>query len=369
MPINTSGQVSLGGCVIGQSINREIGALGSAQVSMNDTIVRTLAGVASGQIVMPTNFYGKSLGPTTGIYYGGGTSTSTSTNLVTRINACGAIIGSETNVGTTRVSTAGAGMDTHAMFWAGFVGGPQNITWTNTAARINKCGALVGAETTPTSYINASLYQGAGTRVGANGLYFTPNQGVCSTTTLQRITRLNSSGALVGSSTITLSTRQRFYPGSATVGTNGMFYGGETFVDFDNCAGAYFFARNHVVRVNACAVKVGSCTTLGTARSKHTGATVGVNGLFYAGSLCSGAQTNTVTRINTCGALVGSQTTASTARAFTGGSRIGEVGVFYAGYFQTTRYNQAVRINACGALVGSVTTVGTARTELSGASV
>lgn len=62
MTMNSSGPISLGGATAGQSINLEISASATAQVSLNDTTVRALAGVASGAITMPTNFYGKSLG-------------------------------------------------------------------------------------------------------------------------------------------------------------------------------------------------------------------------------------------------------------------------------------------------------------------
>lgn len=59
MPLNNSGPISLGGSTSGQSINLELGQSATAQVSLNDTNVRTLAGVASGAITMPTDFYGK----------------------------------------------------------------------------------------------------------------------------------------------------------------------------------------------------------------------------------------------------------------------------------------------------------------------
>jgi hypothetical protein len=59
MPLNLSGPISLGGPTNGQSINLELGQGASAQVSLNDANVRTLAVVGSGAITMPTNFYGK----------------------------------------------------------------------------------------------------------------------------------------------------------------------------------------------------------------------------------------------------------------------------------------------------------------------
>ena len=60
MTLNSSGPISLGGTTAGVSIEKELGGSGTTQISLNDTNVRTLAGVASGAITMPTNFYGKS---------------------------------------------------------------------------------------------------------------------------------------------------------------------------------------------------------------------------------------------------------------------------------------------------------------------
>ena len=60
MALNTTGAISLAGTTAGQSIALELGLGTTTQISLNDTAVRTLAGVASGAITMPTNFYGKS---------------------------------------------------------------------------------------------------------------------------------------------------------------------------------------------------------------------------------------------------------------------------------------------------------------------
>jgi hypothetical protein len=60
MALNSSGPISIAGTTAGQSIQIELNGNGTTQMSLNDASVRTLAGVASGQIVMPTNFYGKS---------------------------------------------------------------------------------------------------------------------------------------------------------------------------------------------------------------------------------------------------------------------------------------------------------------------
>jgi hypothetical protein len=63
MALNSSGPISLGGTVVGQSIAVENGGTGTSQISLNDTAVRGLAGVPTGTIVMPLNFWGKSNQP------------------------------------------------------------------------------------------------------------------------------------------------------------------------------------------------------------------------------------------------------------------------------------------------------------------
>jgi len=60
MAMNTSGAISLAGSTAGVSIAQQLGLGATTQISLNDSAVRTLAGVPSGAIVMPTNFYGKS---------------------------------------------------------------------------------------------------------------------------------------------------------------------------------------------------------------------------------------------------------------------------------------------------------------------
>jgi hypothetical protein len=64
MTLAASGEISLGGSVTNRSVNLELSQGASAQISMNDANVRSLAGVPSGAIILPTNFYNKSAGAT-----------------------------------------------------------------------------------------------------------------------------------------------------------------------------------------------------------------------------------------------------------------------------------------------------------------
>jgi hypothetical protein len=59
MALLGSGAMSLGGATAGRSVNLELGRSSTAQISMGESAVRTLAGVASGAISF-SNFYSKS---------------------------------------------------------------------------------------------------------------------------------------------------------------------------------------------------------------------------------------------------------------------------------------------------------------------
>ena len=62
MPLNSSGQLSLGGSVTGESISLQLGLSPTAQVSLNDAAVRALAGIPEGPIRLPIDFWGKPAG-------------------------------------------------------------------------------------------------------------------------------------------------------------------------------------------------------------------------------------------------------------------------------------------------------------------
>jgi hypothetical protein len=73
MPLNSSGPLSLGGATLGESVNLELSKSATAIVSLNDTDLRTLFGVGSGQISLSQG-YGKSswTNAATRGYWGGG---------------------------------------------------------------------------------------------------------------------------------------------------------------------------------------------------------------------------------------------------------------------------------------------------------
>ena len=59
MALNSSGQISMGGSTSGESINLELGRPATQAINLNESEVRSLAGVPTGAISL-NNFYGKS---------------------------------------------------------------------------------------------------------------------------------------------------------------------------------------------------------------------------------------------------------------------------------------------------------------------
>lgn len=68
MALNNSGKISLAGSTVGESIAAELGLGATTQISLNDTVVRALAGISSGMIQLD-DFYGKSAGSASYIAY------------------------------------------------------------------------------------------------------------------------------------------------------------------------------------------------------------------------------------------------------------------------------------------------------------
>jgi hypothetical protein len=137
MPLNASGPLSLGGSTVGQSVNLELGKSATALISMNDTDLRSLFGVASGQISMSQG-YGKSsydVNATRG-YFGGG---ETGPSAATRTNSIkGFQFSNETSLVVsatlTRATSYNAGVNnpTNGYFAGGNIPSPAGSPSTNT---------------------------------------------------------------------------------------------------------------------------------------------------------------------------------------------------------------------------------------------
>ena len=110
MALNPSGAISLGGPSTGQSIALELSLSPTATISLNETDVRTLAGAASGVIIMPTDFWGKSNTPpaTQKAIFGYGAAPA-STSITNLVSNTGVVASDTPGVGTARQNPAAAG--------------------------------------------------------------------------------------------------------------------------------------------------------------------------------------------------------------------------------------------------------------------
>ena len=139
MTLNSSGPISLGGSTTGQSINLELSQSATAQVSLNDTNVRTLAGVASGAIIIPTNFYGKSAGATVNFNDASVTAAGVpSQSAGYRINTNGFVYqvvnGTDTSLGQwVTPSSAGGNYEVYASLVSGTLSSGTTGSWVATS--------------------------------------------------------------------------------------------------------------------------------------------------------------------------------------------------------------------------------------------
>lgn len=179
MPLNASGAISLGGATAGESINLELGLSATAQVSLNDTVVRTLLQVPSGQISM-SSAYSKS-------------------------NAVGSYNLSVVTSSTVALYMAGGGVDSSSNFWVaqdnGQVSRSINLT------KYNSNNALVSTATFATTgagtYLSTGMNIGYGQRIafdGSSNMYVAGSSyGTRGSTNIGSVSiaKFNSSGSYV----------------------------------------------------------------------------------------------------------------------------------------------------------------------------
>jgi hypothetical protein len=188
MTLNSSGPISLAGTTTGVSIEIENGGNGTTMISLNDTAVRTLAGVPSGAITMPTNFYGKS-----NTFTGSYTFTTNTANAALNITSISGYIAGKSNItvtvnsgiylyATTNTSTYGLNLsggttgDTVTLVNNGYImglggaGGTSNPSTPGNAGSTGGPALNVGIGVNITvNNTNASAYIGGGGGGGGGG--------------------------------------------------------------------------------------------------------------------------------------------------------------------------------------------------------
>jgi hypothetical protein len=170
MALNSSGPISLGGTTAGQSIEKELGNPGTYTISLNDTAVRSLAGVPSGAIAMPTNFWGKS---TTLAWTYRVNFVNMWTNLVNSpfvsqlIYANSAYVGAAYEAAGCAVrSTDGVTWTKYVLPWANYTVG-QGIAWNGSIYCIVGSGGNCATSSNGTTWTNQTGLSSVSTSLGA----------------------------------------------------------------------------------------------------------------------------------------------------------------------------------------------------------
>jgi hypothetical protein len=225
MALNPSGAISLAGPSTGQSIAIELGVSATATISLNDTNVRTLAGVASGVIVMPTDFWGKSnFTPTQKAIFGYGSPFPNALVSITNLVSSTGVVASDTpGVGTARdrLAAAGYGGD-KAIFGYGNKPAPSGINYniTNLVSNTGVVAANTPGVGTGRQGLAAAGY-GGDKAIFGYGIYSAP--GSPAPTTSLSMTNLVSNTGVVASDTPGVGTGRRELAAASYGGDKAIF--------------------------------------------------------------------------------------------------------------------------------------------------
>lgn len=160
--LNSSGPISLGGSTTGQSVNLQLGQSATAQISFNDTAVRTLTGTSAGTaLVMPTNFYGKGGFSAFNEYVtGSGTKVAPSGAKNVTIYMWGA--GGGGGLNSTQNGGRGGGGGAYVTYTMSVTGGTTSFTYSVGNGGVPALSAGNGGDGGPTTITSPTLTAGGG---------------------------------------------------------------------------------------------------------------------------------------------------------------------------------------------------------------
>ena len=364
MALNPSGAISLAGPVAGQSIALELGLSPTAVISLNDTAVRTLAGVPSGAIIMPTNFWGKSSYQPTqkGIFWSGRTtpSSATATSTANLVSNTGVIAGDTATVGTSRSAASGAGYGgDKAVFAFGLAGTPTN-QYTIASNFVSNTGVLaanttisgIGRQATPSAqYGNGKAIFGFGRTSAApstNSYILMTDTGVfgTDTTSTGNVARNNAGATTYGKDKV-------IFAWGTVPGPSGAAGNTATLVSNTGTIGADF-----------------TCAGSGR-RLIQQGATYGTDtAIFYCGfgPGPTGPFFNAYNLVSNTGVIASDSPGVGSARSYISGTGYGgDKAIFGYGFFPTGATNISNLVSNTGVVSADTPGVGTARYTTVGA--
>ena len=356
MALNASGPISLAGSTTGQSIAVELGLGTTTQISLNQAAVRTLAGIASGAIIMPTNFWGKSNTPTKKAIFGYGFSYSPTTyySLTNLVSATGVVAANVTNANQTRYNLAASGFGSDKGI---FLFGNKPLAPTSTAITtlVSNTGVLASdtaavAGVTIKTGLAACTYGTTGQAIATFG-----NAPTLTSTTVNYI----SNAGVVAATVASAATTGRFSISAVGYSTDkGYVYTG---LNGSTVLNAVNLISNTGV------VAADSATAAGTIRFGTAAARYGSSGQAVIGFGGSGGPLAYTNLLSNTAVVAANVAGLGTARINPAASNIGvDIAIFGFGYDNgSTSYNSTQLVSNTGVVAANqATSTGTARTFL-----
>lgn len=301
---------------------------------------------------------------THGVWYGGvSIPYGTVYNIVTVMNFRGDLINGEKNVGTSRSTPVGGGFGNVGVYY----GGATTSASTNIVTRLNAYGYILGTETNSgdnyesqlsSAVINNTMFVYGGFSSGT--LYAQNNSGFF--TTNSNLQTFNSNGTQL-TNTVT-NAQPRVSAGGVGLNAMVIFYGGVTNQDAN---GQHF--SNNLTKFAPNATQIGSDTQIGPMGYERAGVNIDGLGVYFGGSYLNNFN-NEVVRFDQLGNQLGSTVNVGTPRDSAAGASFGNLGVYYAGNPDSQNTSNTVtRLNSFGSMVGLEFNQGTARDNLGVASI
>ncbi len=231
-----------------------------------------------------------------------------------------------------------------------FYGGYNGSSLLNGSIIITK-NATLSTQTT----VGTARQGPAGANVGSNALFYA---GQSSNGDSNILSIINSTGNLINVET-NIGTARQGTMGAPFSTILALFYAGGTSVPSAN--------KNTLTFINNIGTLVNTEGTIGTGRKTGAGANVGLNCLFYAGSSAlNGDQYNIVTIITSSGTLAQAESNIGTARNTIGGASISTSNAIFVGGMITSPTTLLTNV---GTLVQAEVVIGTPRYGIAGANV
>jgi hypothetical protein len=361
MALNPSGAISLGGPVAGQSIALELGLSPTAVITLNDTAVRTLAGVPSGAIIMPTNFWGKSNGgPTQKALFGWGFDAPLFFQIINYVSNTGVMASDTPTTSNARTGAAGSkyGGD------KGIVAGGNTATSMNTNLITNT--GVIGADTTtlsPNKRDWAAASYGGDKAIFAYGFTPIPTPAPGSPGANSQVNTLVSNTGVMASYTTNTpgATPNRSALGAASYG------GDKAIFAYGRTSPTTSSAVATVNLVSNTGVLAASTTAPGVTKDKLGAASYGGDKAIFAfgASPLPTSVNNFKSLVTNTGVISAATPSVGTARFDLGAATYGaDKAIFGFGIISTSEFNMTNLVSNTGVVASDTPGVGTARSKL-----